>query len=83
MRLKHINTKQPMEHPPTIITSLRCWTQQWHKRACGLGMKSGICFIVYPYFSAGCEGECEPNTAAEVIYDDVPSEDPLCPDEGQ
>ncbi|TWW62740.1 Rho guanine nucleotide exchange factor 10-like protein [Takifugu flavidus] len=31
--------------------------------------------------SAGCEGECEPDTVAEVIYDDVPSEDPLCPDE--
>lgn len=81
MRLKHINTKQPMEHPPKIITSLSCWTEQWHKRACELGIKSDVCFIVCPSFSVGCEGECEPN--AEVIYDDVPSEDPLCPDEGQ
>lgn len=46
-------------------------------------MKIGVCFVVYSCFSAGCEGECEPNTSAEVIYDDVPKEDPLCPDEGQ
>lgn len=39
-----------------------------------------LCVLV---FLAVCEDECEANPAAEVIYDDVPCEDPLSPDEGQ
>lgn len=41
-----------------------------------------VCFDATVSLPAAHVAEAEPQTTSEVIYDDVPSEDPLSPAEG-